>query len=86
MIDKAAAIISLRPGALWAMDGNDVENITWLTEGVEPLTEAEVLAEMARLQAAADESAQEKEAARAASLAKLAALGLTPDDLAALGL
>ena len=49
----------------------------WADSDHRDIDEAEVHAEYERLVA-------EKEAARAASLAKLEALGLTPDDLAAL--
>ena len=51
MITTADAVVSLRPGAEWTMSGDDVEGITWHTEGVEPLTSAEVLAEVKRLNA-----------------------------------
>jgi hypothetical protein len=51
MITTAQAVVSLRPGVEWTMAGDDVENITWHTEGAEPLTQAEVEAEVARLEA-----------------------------------
>jgi hypothetical protein len=38
MITTAEAVMSLRPGAEWSMNGDDVEGIIWHTEGVEPLT------------------------------------------------
>lgn len=48
MIDKANALQSLRPGAQWVIRGDDLE---WLdTEQTQP-TEAEISAEVARLQA-----------------------------------
>jgi hypothetical protein len=63
------------------MTDDDVENIIWHTEGVQPLTRAEVDAEIARLQ----QEAADKEAAKAAALAsakaKLAALGLDVDEV-----
>jgi hypothetical protein len=84
MITKAHAVMSLRPGVEWTMNGDDVEGIIWHTEGVQPLTAKEVAAEVKRLEkAAADESAA-KEAARASGLAKLQALGLTEDEAAAI--
>ena len=52
MITTAQAVMSLRPGVEWSMDGDDVENITWHTEGAEPLTTAEVQTEIERLEAA----------------------------------
>jgi hypothetical protein len=48
MITKANALQSLRPGAQWVLRGDDLE---WLdTEQTQP-TEAEITAEVARLQA-----------------------------------
>jgi hypothetical protein len=78
------AVISLRPGAEWSMNGNDVENITWHTEGVTPLTQAEVDAEVARLEQKAVDDAAAHEAALESGRAKLLALGLTEDEVAAM--
>jgi hypothetical protein len=49
MITTQQAVASLRPGVEWSMNGDDVEGITWHTEGAEPLTTAEVQAEIKRL-------------------------------------
>jgi len=84
MITTAQAVMSLRPGAEWSMNGDDVEGITWHTPNVEPLTTAEVQAEIARLEQAAIDEAAAKEAAKASALAKLEALGLTADEAAAI--
>jgi hypothetical protein len=78
------AIHSLRPGAEWTMNGDDVEGIIWHTEGVEPLTSAEVQAEVKRLEKAAADEAAAREAAKASALAKLEALGLTADEAQAI--
>lgn len=83
MITTAQAVMSLRPGVEWSMNGDDVENIIWHTEGAQPLTRAEVDAEVARLEAAAVAEQQRKEAARASAVAKLAALGLDADEVSA---
>lgn len=83
MINTGTAVISLRPGVEWSMTGDDVETIIWHTEGVEPLTKAEVEAEVVRLEA----EAAQKAADRAEGLRKMAqASGLTEAELAALGL
>lgn len=79
MATPEEAIQSLRPGAEFVLYDNDVEGIQWHTPDVSPLTLAEVQAEQSRLDAAAI-------AQREAAIAKLAALGLTVDDLAALDL
>ena len=84
MITTAQAVMSLRPGAEWTMNGDDVEGIIWHTEGVEPLTSAEVQAEVARLEQAEIDAAAAKEAAKASALAKLEALGLTTDEAQAI--
>jgi len=84
MITVQQAVASLRPGAEWSMNGDDVENIIWHTEGVEPLTSAEVQAEVARLEQAALDEAAAKEAAKASALAKLEALGLTTEEAQAI--
>ena len=83
MITTAQAVMSLRPNVEWSMNGDDVEGIIWHTEGVEPLTRAEVDAEITRLQEAAVAEQQRKEAARASAIAKLAALGLDADEVSA---
>ena len=83
MIGNAQAINSLRPGVEWSMNGDDVEGIIWHTPGVAPLTKSEVDAEVARL----EQEAVNAEAARVAALesarAKLAALGLSDSEVAA---
>jgi hypothetical protein len=84
MITTAEAVVSLRPGVEWSMSGDDVEGIIWHTEGVEPLTTAEVQAEIARLEQAAIDEAAAREAAKASALAKLEALGLTADEAQAI--
>ena len=84
MISAAQAIHSLRPGAEWTMNGDDVENIIWHTEGVEPLTSAEVQAEVKRLEKAAAQAVADREAAKASALAKLEALGLTAEEAQAI--
>jgi hypothetical protein len=84
MISTQQAVMSLRPGAEWSMSGDDVEGITWHTPDVEPLTTAEVQAEMVRLEQALIDEAAAREAAKASALAKLEALGLTADEAAAI--
>ena len=78
------AVMSLRPGAKYFMVNDDVENMIWHTEGVEPLTQAEVEAEVARLEQAAIDEAAARQAARESGMEKLLALGLTVDEVAAM--
>ena len=84
MITTAQAVASLRPEIEWSMDGDDVENITWHTEGVEPLTTAEVQAEIQRLEQVAVDEVDARAALRASAEAKLAKLGLSVDEIAAI--
>jgi hypothetical protein len=83
MITTAQAVMSLRPGAEWSMNGDDVEGITWHTPDVEPLTQAEVDAEVIRLEQAAVDAEAERIAALESARAKLAALGLNDVEVAA---
>jgi len=53
MITKTEAILSLRPGVGFIMRDNDLVAIEWDTDGVQPLTEAEVTKEIKRLEAEA---------------------------------
>ena len=84
MITTTQAIVSLRPNTEWSMNGDDVEGIIWHTEGVQPLTSAEVQAEVKRLEKAAADADAAKQAARASAEAKLEALGLTHDEALAI--
>ena len=59
---KPKAIQSLRPGAQWVLRGDDLE---WLdTEQAQP-TEAEITAEVARLQAEYDNNEYQRQRAQA---------------------
>ena len=71
------AIASLRPGVEWTMTGDDVEGIIWHTPNVQPLTTAEVQAEITRLEAAAAAKAEADAAATAAAIAHAKSLGFT---------
>ena len=54
MITKVEALHSLRPGSEWVLRGDDLE---WLDTNQTQPTEAEIIAEVARLQAAYDAKA-----------------------------
>jgi hypothetical protein len=84
VITKSIAIMSLRPGVEWSMNDEDVENIIWHTPNVQPLTEAEVQAEMIRLEQAQEAEAQAKQAKLNSAKAKLAALGLDEEEVNAI--
>jgi hypothetical protein len=59
------------------MSGDDVKGIIWHTEGVTPLTEAEVAAEIKRLEKAEADKAAADAAAQAAAIAHAKSLGFT---------
>jgi hypothetical protein len=69
--------MSLRPNIEWSMNGDDVEGIIWHTEGAEPLTSAEVTAEITRLEKAEADKATADAAATAAAIAHAKSLGFT---------
>ena len=82
MITTAQAVMSLRPNTEWSMNGNDVENIIWHTEGVQPLTQAEVDGEIKRLEQAALDKAEADRVARDAAIAHAKSLGFTDEMIA----
>jgi hypothetical protein len=77
MITTAQAVVSLRPGAEWSMNGDDVEGIIWHTPDVQPLTNEEVAAEMKRLEKAEANKIKADAAATAAAIAHAKSLGFT---------
>ena len=82
MISTAHAVMSLRPNTEWSMNGDDVEGIIWHTENVQPLTAAEVAAEMQRLEAEAVTAAEAVAAGQAAAVAHAKSLGFTDEMIA----
>jgi hypothetical protein len=74
----------LIPQGGWIITGNDYEGIQFLE--CEPITKAEFEVGFAQYDAWKAEQDTAKAQAKAAAEAKLEALGLTPDDLKALGL
>lgn len=85
-LEMIAAIRKLRPNAEFSFSETDYSTIKWdKLEGDAPtLKEIEQAIEDIKTQESIDKAL--KEAAKTAAQAKLAALGLTTDDLKALGL
>jgi hypothetical protein len=81
--DKTNVIDFIRPNSLWVLTG---DNLDWLDENQEKPTKAEIDAGWIAYQAAKQNEAEAKAQAKATAESKLAALGLTTDDLRALGL
>ena len=74
----------LIPEGGWIISGNDYEGITFLE--CEPITKAQFEAGFAQYDSWKAKQDAQVAAKKAAAEAKLAALGLTADDLKALGL
>jgi len=82
----ALAIFKLKPDSQFSFENNDYSTIKWdLLEGTPP-TQAEIDEAIEQVKADEITEAEAKAQAKAAAEGKLAALGLTTDDLRALGL
>jgi hypothetical protein len=83
MIDIAAVLVSKYPGSEWALVGNEYEGLEWLSETDVP-TKEEIEDLWPEVEAELQAKSQNELEARASALAKLAALGLTEAEIAAL--
>lgn len=77
MITTQQAVSSLRPGVEWTMTADDVEAIIWHTLEAEPVTTAEVKAEIKRLEKAEADKFKADQSATAAAIAHAKSLGFT---------
>jgi hypothetical protein len=84
MATSADVLTMLIPEGGWLIRGNEYEGIEWLE--CEPITKAQFEAGFAQYDAWKAEQDAAQVAAKVAAEAKLAALGLTTEDLKALGL
>lgn len=82
-IEKINAILHIRPNAEFILVGDDIQ---WVDTKQSQPTDAEIEAGWVAYQAKLEADKQETAAKKAAAEAKLVALGLTTDDLKALGL
>jgi len=83
---KAGEVLQmLCPDVEWSLIGQEFENIEWLN-GDAPITKTQFEAGFAQFDAWKAEQDAAKTEAKATAQAKLAALGLTVEDLTALGL
>ena len=86
MSDLIKAIRKLKPTAEFSFTDNDYSTIKWdVLDGDAP-TQKEIDAAIKKVKADEIAEAEAKATAKAAAEGKLAALGLTTDDLRALGL
>jgi hypothetical protein len=85
-IEIVKAIQSLRPNAEFSLDGDDYSTIKWdVLEGKAP-TATEVTAAVEKIKADQIAEKAQAQADKEAAQAKLTALGLTADELKAIGL
>jgi hypothetical protein len=83
MIDYNLILTINYVGKQWSLNGNSYEGLTWLDESQKP-TQSELDALWESTQATVAAKEQAKVDAKASALAKLAALGLTQDEIKAL--
>jgi hypothetical protein len=81
--DMRRSIAFIRPGAEFVLTNDE---LTWLDKTQSEPTTAEIEAGIIAFKAADTAAETQAQAAKTAAEAKLAALGLTADDLKALGL
>jgi hypothetical protein len=83
MIDYAQILITNYVGKQWTLNGDSYDGLEWLDALPKP-TQAELDALWESTQAAVVAKAQAAKDVKASALAKLAALGLTQDEIKAL--
>ena len=84
MIYISKAIRELAPDATWSFVEDDLDNITWNSEDIPQPTKKAILAKAAEIEAREEAQAKAKEDAKVSAQAKLAKLGLTPDEVQAI--
>lgn len=77
------AIQALRPNASFSITDDDVSTVVWQSEETMP-TQAEIDAKVIEIELADQQEKLDIETAKASATAKLAVLGLTPEEIAAL--
>ena len=82
MTDYAAVLTANYSDAQWTLDGDTYDGLTWLSDTPKP-SQAELSAAWPAVQQARQDAEAAKVAARQSGLDKLAALGLTVDEVSA---
>ena len=80
MIDYAAVLSKNYPDAEWTLDGDTYEGLNWLSDSPKP-TQAELDAAWSAVQQARIDAQVAKQATKQSAIDKLAALGLTVDEI-----
>ena len=82
MTDYPAVLTANYPDAEWTLDGDTYDGLTWLSDTPKP-TQQELDDAWPAVQQAQADAKEAKEAARQSAIDKLAALGLTVDEISA---
>jgi len=82
MIDYVAVLNANYLSAQWTLSGNDYDTLIWHDDTPKP-TQAELDAAWPAVQQARQDAVAAKETARQSAISKLAALGLTVDEISA---
>lgn len=82
MTDYAAVLTANYPDAVWSLNANDYDGLTWLSDTPKP-SQAELDAAWPAVQQAQADAVAAKEAAKQSGINKLTALGLTVDEVSA---
>jgi hypothetical protein len=82
MTDYIATLLATHPDAEWQMGNNDYDTLIWYSDTPKP-SQAELDAAWPAVQQAQADAVAAKEAARQSAIDKLAALGLTVDEISA---
>ena len=82
MTDYAAVLSENYPDSQWTLNGDDYDGLTWLSDTPKP-SKAELDAAWPAVQQARADAVAAKEAAKQSAIDKLAALGLTVDEISA---
>jgi hypothetical protein len=86
MAKLAEAINLYNPNAQWTLLGDDYDTLDWHSLDIAKPTKAELENLLLEVEAVKAQQEADKATAKASAEAKLVALGLTTDDLKALGL
>ena len=84
MITLTNALMSLRPNKEFSWSNDDLSTLVWHSSETTTPTLDELNAEVARLESLEVQEKTNKEAAQASALAKLEALGLSGEEIAAI--
>lgn len=82
-MDIAKILTRKYPGAIWTLNANDYEQLDWLSDTPKP-TKEELNALVDIVENEIQEEIEFKNTTRQSALAKLAAIGLTPEEIEAL--